>query len=298
MQHVDQVNTFNAHALADLKRDSRQNDEATLRKAAEQFESLFLHMMLKNMRSEAFRHDLYDQQKIDMYRDMQDQQLASHMASAGGIGLADALVRQMQGQVNRITPTAPASGEVYTGLKAEPLETVPDVPEEFVAALMPHAQEAAEQLGVKPDVLVAQAALETGWGKHMMQDRLGRPSYNFFGIKAHGWDGRVTEQSTLEFSQGRMRPTRALFRAYESMRESFNDYARFIQDNPRYAEALQQADSPEGYLRELQAAGYATDPNYANKILRVMESPTFRQAWRADADPDQAKRSALAPDEV
>lgn len=154
----------------------------------------------------------------------------------------------------------------------------PDSPQAFVETLWPHAEAAAADLGVAPEVLLAQSALETGWGRHVIQRADGSSSYNLFGIKAHGgWQGERAHVGTLEYVNGIPERQRAAFRAYESPAESFADYVEFLQRNPRYRQALAQAPDAEGYLRGLQAAGYATDPQYANKILSILNQDVLQQ---------------------
>lgn len=150
-------------------------------------------------------------------------------------------------------------------------------PEEFVTRLWPLAEPAARELGVDPAVLLAQAALETGWGRKVIRDPHNGSSNNLFGIKTGaGWSGgRVTVAST-EYESGVPVRRRSAFRAYASAAESFHDYARFIQGSTRYAPALEQSGDAEGYLRELQRAGYATDPEYADKILDILRRPAFQ----------------------
>ncbi|HER34226.1 MAG: flagellar assembly peptidoglycan hydrolase FlgJ [Halothiobacillaceae bacterium] len=164
---------------------------------------------------------------------------------------------------------------------AEPMSSQPaywESPEQFVEAILPHARDAADKLGVSPKVLVAQSALETGWGRHVPHD--GRQaSHNFFGIKAdRGWDGERQVHGTLEFESGSLVRRQAAFRQYDSMAASFNDFARFLQENPRYGKALEVRDDPEQFVRELQQAGYATDPKYADKLISIMNSPAMRDA--------------------
>jgi flagellar protein FlgJ len=142
-------------------------------------------------------------------------------------------------------------------------------PGEFVAAMLPMAEQAAQRLGVDPNYLVAQAALETGWGKHMQRGNDGNSSYNLFGIKSHGWKGASASAQTSEFVNGRFVRQTDSFRKYDSFAQSFNDYVSFLQQNPRYEKALQAAGNAESYVRELQRAGYATDPDYAAKISRI-----------------------------
>ncbi|WP_110619830.1 flagellar assembly peptidoglycan hydrolase FlgJ [Thioalkalivibrio sp. ALE21] len=147
----------------------------------------------------------------------------------------------------------------------------PRSPEEFVNRLGPLAEEAAEELGVDPSVLLAQSALETGWGQHMPSRGDGDPSFNLFGIKAdRSWDGDAVSVGTLEFRDGVAQREQARFRAYDGPERSFADYVDFIRSNPRYEKALQAGDDAT-YVRELQAAGYATDPEYADKILDLRE---------------------------
>lgn len=148
-----------------------------------------------------------------------------------------------------------------------------DSPEAFVNAILPHAEAAAKKLGVPPQVLVAQSALETGWGKHLPVDAQGNKNYNFFGIKADSsWQGSQQTVNTIEFEGGAMVPRKAAFRAYDSVASSFNDFVHFLQSNPRYSQALAVKNDPEAFARALQKAGYATDPQYADKLIAIMRS--------------------------
>lgn len=157
-----------------------------------------------------------------------------------------------------------------------------NTPQEFISAMLPMAQQAADKLGVDPRYLVAQAALETGWGKNMVRDGQGQNTFNLFGIKAHGWKGESAQAATSEFVKGVKVTEKADFRKYDSFAQSFNDYVSFIQSNSRYQEALKVADNPEHYLRELQRAGYATDPQYAQKISRIAQQmQDFQQTAHA-----------------
>lgn len=160
-----------------------------------------------------------------------------------------------------------------------------DSPAAFVQTLLPLAEEAAQALGVDPRVLVAQAALETGWGRSIIRDSQGNSSHNLFNIKAHnGWEGGSVTVQTLEYRDGLPQPEYAQFRAYDSLEEGFDDYVRFIQENPRYAQAREQAGDPQAYLQALQRAGYATDPEYAAKIERILGGSTLAAA---DIDPQE-----------
>lgn len=172
-----------------------------------------------------------------------------------------------------VTQVAP-----YTGDPSAPFAG----PEEFVQRLMPHAREAAAMLGVEPDVLIAQAALESGWGSRQFNLPNGQPAYNLFGIKADlDWDGKRVAVSTLEYEDGVAVRRREPFRAYDSYRESFLDYASFIVSNPRYGRALQAAQNAPAYFRELQRAGYATDPDYAGKLSGILNGKYLRNGVKA-----------------
>jgi flagellar protein FlgJ len=152
-------------------------------------------------------------------------------------------------------------------------------PEAFVAEIWPHAQAAAAELGVDPRMLVAQAALETGWGRSVMRGPDGRPTHNLFGIKATGgWQGAAVTQSTVEFRHGVMQRERAAFRAYGSVGESFADYVRLVRDNPRYRDAVAAGTDGARFAEALERAGYATDPQYADKLKAIAGGPTLRRA--------------------
>lgn len=141
---------------------------------------------------------------------------------------------------------------------------------DFVQKLYPYAEQAAKELGVEPKVLLAQAALETGWGRSVIKNGDGSSSFNLFNIKAgKGWDGGQARVSTLEYRDGVARKEQAGFRSYSSYQESFNDYVDFIKANPRYQDALQHVGNSQRYVHELQRAGYATDPSYAHKIMSI-----------------------------
>ena len=153
----------------------------------------------------------------------------------------------------------------------------------FMSQLLPHAQQAANELGVDANVLLAQAALETGWGKAVIKNDQGKSSFNLFNIKAdRSWDGNQTRVSTLEYRDGVAKKEMAGFRSYQSYKQSFDDYVNFIKSNPRYSEALKKTDNAAQYVRELQKAGYATDPRYAEKIMSIYNSQIASQTM-ADA---------------
>jgi len=273
--------------LAKLRAQSQEGGGDNLKEVAAQFESLFIQMMLKSMREASPAEDeIFNSDAMKQYRDMMDQQLALDMARKGGVGLADHIVSQLGGGEPPI-PTSP-SGQSY-GVVAQQISSAatqspaarkaedwrPDSPEAFIRDLLPKANKASEELGVAAEAIVAQAALETGWGKHQMQLPEGRSSFNLFGIKAGpDWDGRTVRVQTLEYRDGIAQKETALFRAYDSLEEGLQDYVSFLKGNNRYATALTQQDA-NSFARALQEAGYATDPHYADKIQSIAQRPEF-----------------------
>lgn len=165
--------------------------------------------------------------------------------------------------------------------------------EEFMATMLPMAESAAKRLGVEPSYLVAQAALETGWGKSMIRQKDGSNSHNLFGIKANGWEGESARVRTTEYVNGKPIKQMAGFRAYDSFEQSFNDYVDLLQNSGRYQTAIKVADSSgnsEHFMRELQKAGYATDPQYASKVNQIARKVRTYQTI-ADASSASAVRT-------
>ena len=152
----------------------------------------------------------------------------------------------------------------------------------FVQDLWPHAEQAAAELGVSTEVVVAQAALETGWGQHAMKKPDGSIAFNLFGIKAGpGWSGHQVSQSTLEFRHGAMQREQASFRAYDNVAEAMQDYVDFVQSSPRYQQALDHQGDDARYVKGLQQGGYATDPQYADKIMNIRDGKTLSTALQS-----------------
>lgn len=161
-------------------------------------------------------------------------------------------------------------------------------PAHFVSDLWPHAEQAANAIGVSTEALVAQSALETGWGKHTMRFPDGKPAFNLFGIKAgSSWSGATLAKPTIEFQDGVMQTEMAHFRAYDSISDALDDYVNFIQSSPRYQDALDHEGSDTHYLNELQQGGYATDPRYADKIINIMQGKTLTHSL-ANLDANQS----------
>ena len=283
--------------LADLKRQARQNSEQALEKVARQFEAVFLQMMLKQMRQASMGDPIFNSNGLEFYRDMHDQQLAMHLSDQGSIGIADLIVRQLQPK-NGIADQTQKTLEDYQR-RPFPSPSMPikksskdvakpslapveksetdrfDSPREFVKTLLPEARKAAAKIGVDPKLLIAQAALETGWGKKIIHHTDGRSSHNLFNIKAGRiWEGDRVNVGTLEYLDGVAVKKQADFRAYDNYRQSFDDYVALLQQ-PRYRQALDKAGDPRAYLEALQQAGYATDPDYADKILSLYQRQTL-----------------------
>lgn len=290
--------------LEALKARAQGNDAKANRDVAKQFESMFINQMLSAMRAadEVLFEDSYlSSGEVRLYQDMLDKEMSVKLAEHPGIGLADIIEQQMSGQPRMPTASGPLdslswpvsapkaaitpdadvnSGETNRQSLAAPLPRPPitadAVPsagdadrQAFIDKVYPHARAAAERLGVDPKVLVAQAALETGWGRTL--DKAGN---NLFGIKATGaWQGERRELATHEVRQGVSQAERAAFRAYGSVADSFDDYTRLISTQPRYERARAVADKPEAFVEALQQAGYATDPKYARKLQSLLRSP-------------------------
>lgn len=288
-------------ALGDLKREAREGAPSALREVAQQFESLFMSMMLKGMREASPEGGLFDDEGTKFYQDMFDQQLSVDLGRKGALGVAAMLERQLSPAAPKPDPatTFRLGGKAYdfsapvpvplalpvpvsaTGQGPSlPPAAAPD-PAAFVREVLPYAERAAARLGVHPHALVAQAALETGWGARMTRGADGTPSHNLFNIKATGgWSGARVATPTLEFEGGVAVRRNAQFRAYDSAAASFDDYVDLIGGNPRYQAALANGDDPVKYAEALQAAGYATDPGYARKIAGILGGDTFRSALK------------------
>ncbi len=264
-------------ALSGLKKDVKGgNDPQAIRAAAQQFESLFTDMMLKAMREAKLGNGLGDSQEGDLYQDMYDQQLALQMSQGKGLGLADLLVQQLTRSAMTPRPAqrtlggrcerrgnAPAAGS--TPSTAAPAVTHAQQIS-FVQMLTPYAQRAGAALGVAPESLIAQAALETGWGQHVPSGS-GGSSNNLFGVKATGsWHGAGVAAATLEYQQGTASSSTQSFRSYSSLQQGVSDYVNLLQGSTTLQGALGTGDDVAAFANALQRGGYATDPHYAAKL--------------------------------
>lgn len=264
--------------FTEMRRDAQQLPGRSIEQVAKQFESIFVNMVLKSMRDASFGDPLFDSNQSEFYQDMFDKQISLEMSNGKGIGLASTLIQQMQKYVpaekNEQMTAKTATSDPFI-LERE--QTQFNTHEEFVSTIQPYAEQAAQSLGLDPAVLIAQSALETGWGKSVGKLANGDSSYNLFNIKAgKNYTGKQFSRKTVEYSDGIAKIDKASFRAYNSYQESFDDYVRLIRNSPRYQEALNVSSDSKRYLDGLQKAGYATDPHYSEKINRVLESISVR----------------------
>jgi flagellar protein FlgJ len=296
----------NLHSITEL---GRTDKNQALGKIAEQFESMMVRMMMKSMRdanSVFAEGNFLSSHEGDMYQGMFDDQLALSLSKGRGLGVADTMIRQLQGRFgvsdNKTSELSDDSVQSYLESRNSSSGVVPGAVAAIHAAktnsvtsvtpasiqfdgsvdgftknLYGMAKNAAEKLGVEPEILLAQAALETGWGKKVSAAG-DKNSFNLFNIKADNrWSGESVNVTTMEVRDGLAVKERAAFRAYESPKHSFDDYVDFISNSPRYEKAVNSENS-ESYIRNLSEAGYATDPDYAEKILKISNSDNFRTA--------------------
>ena len=285
-------------SLNELKRKSRdgggEGQGKALRQAAGQFEAVFMNMLLKSMRESLPKEGVLDSESTRSFTGMYDMQIAQKLADKG-VGLADMIVRQVEarsGPQPGATPARASTGAMSTVEKLKALTADAQraersvgsegsrgsrpqstaAPREFVQRMWESAKSAEQSTGMPAQFILGQAALESGWGRREIRQPDGSSSHNLFGIKAGGsWSGPTVKAVTTEFVNGVARKTTETFRAYSSYADSFADYARLINNNPRYAAARNAGADASVFARSLQTAGYATDPLYAAKLTRVIE---------------------------
>lgn len=321
-----QDSIFDSQGLNSIKAMGRDKNPESIRAVAKQFEAMFMQQMLKTMRdtNDVFAEgNFLDSSQVKFHRDMLDQQMVLNLSSGKGIGLAEQFYQSMMqaygtymdkpesaDEANTAEPSAmnelmntdykntPDAGAQDRQLISKPMAVqatsdklaVSQSQQDFVSLLKPHAEKAARALNLNPEVLVAQAALETGWGKHVIHSSKGENSFNLFNIKAgNQWQGKSINVSTQEFNQGVTYYERADFKKYNSYAESFADYVQLIKNNSRYQQALSASKDSGAYAQELQKAGYATDPDYADKIKSLLKT----DAISAMASVGQSARSLL-----
>ncbi len=285
--------------LDELRGKMKQNPEAVKKEVAHQFESLMLQMVLKSMRdaNKSFSSGLLSGDEMGYYEDMFDKQL-SLILSNQSIGFAKTIEDNINQKTHVKTDsveTRPLTLASQSALKAPPALTAIKAsaieknastvnekksfssPDGFLKSLWQGAKTAANILGVHPGVLLAQAALETDWGKKILSNEHGESTHNLFNIKANNnWEHDVTSVTALEQKNGVLVRENAKFRQYDDYHQSFMDYANLIKNNPRYHGAVKNSYNPNAYVAELQKAGYASDTNYAHKIMQIFNSNRFQ----------------------
>ncbi len=305
---INGLNSIRQQSNADDKASKQQ----ALETAAKQFEAIFMQMLLKSMRKaeEVLESDSpFNSESTKFYRDMHDQQMALELSNNGSLGLSELIVRQLGGDTDNFTPSSLFNRDSFavkndqnqveqqnknftqpsrrqfpdyvTQISDKTTESTTLItqefnqPADFVTALTEPAKLVEKKLNVPFAVVIAQAALETGWGQKIIQTEQGKSSNNLFNIKADSrWQGDKTHKETLEFEQGAMVKKREPFRVYQSISDSVSDYIDFLSNSDRYQDALKQASNVEHFLHNLQSAGYATDPQYANKIMATLQKVT------------------------
>lgn len=271
--------------LTRLRAQAAERTPDANKEVARQFEALFLQSMLKAMRQASLLSESTDGEQTRFYQDMFDKQVALDLARKNSIGLAPVIERQLSGQAAGYHPlgksdavTQETTNRIQKSNTATAPPWQPESQEAFIRDLWPHAQKSAKGLGVSADVLIAQAALETGWGRKMIHDQQGGNALNLFGIKAgKHWQGEQAVVPTIEYRDGIARREYAAFRSYASLQQGMDDYVAFLKQNPRYQPALEKVGNPEEFLQQLQHAGYATDPAYADKIGNIMKRESFQK---------------------
>jgi len=287
--------------------DVKKSPEA-LKEAAKQFEALLINMMLKSMREATPKSELYESNANSLYTSMYDQQL-SQILSEKGMGFADMFLEQLnkinpQSTLSEVkqqnTSNANTESQADNALDSDisanisaynanllrnnyqtdqfSNNSLPNkntnssaVVNSFIESLSVHAQMVQKLIGIPASHVLGQAAIESGWGKHVITMPDGRSSYNFFGIKAtNDWKGKVVDVDTTEYIDGLPQKTSSRFRAYASEAEAFSDYASFLNNNPRYKQVIANSSNPYTFAQELRLAGYATDPTYSAKLINVI----------------------------
>ena len=260
-----------AQSLMALRTQAATDPKGAVREVAKQFEALFMQELMKSMRAATLSSGMLDNEGSKLGTEMLDQQLATQLTGMPG-GLSDAITRQLERQMGLA-----ATGTTATAVNPLVSQRTPRIPDRSAAAFVQQhtqaAQAAEAATGIPAAFMVGQAAHESGWGRREILNADGTPSHNLFGIKAGAdWKGPVAETLTTEFVDGRAVKTVARFRAYASPAESFADYARLMKNSPRYQQVLAQAQDVGSFASGLQRAGYATDPAYAEKLTRVINT--------------------------
>ena len=307
---VDRIANTDFQSLNELKQEAKVDAKKALPAVAKQFEGIFLKTLMKTMRtSEHFvdQSNPFRGRDSETFQELLDGQYVSNMTkSPAGIGIADMLTKQLGGSLdktdteqqgslallskpftlrkaNTATPaTGNASGQLFPSTaKNTKGDTAPESIDNFIKSIWDKAKQAASIIGLDPKILIAQAALETGWGKFVAKGANGNSSNNLFNIKAsHSDDENAIKIKTTEYIADTPIKVSASFRKYSSIEDSFDDYISLITGNQRYQNAVTNATNPERYVNELSKAGYATDPKYGSKILSIYHSNELNDAMK------------------
>ncbi|MDV5353390.1 flagellar assembly peptidoglycan hydrolase FlgJ [Kosakonia sp. SMBL-WEM22] len=299
---------FDAHSLDALKLAARNDSPQALTAVAKQMEGLFVQMMLKSMRQASFKDGLFNTQQSEMFTSLYDQQISQNIADKGRMGFADLMVKQLTGKSDAVAETVTSTREVPLNisparfisvpLRLQPAEqgaaqasdgrtALPEVPAipggGFISRMMAPAMAVARLSGIPHQLIIAQAALESGWGKREILTEEGKPSHNLFGVKATaGWQGETTEITTTEYENGVAQKIKDKFKVYSSYAEALEDYTSLISRNPRYKNVV-NSETPEIAAKALQSAGYATDPAYAKKLINIIQQVRNRVSEATEA---------------
>ena len=286
----DKSLAIDSRSLGNLKMSVKDNSPESIKSAAKQFEALFMNMMLKSMRQAGGQNGPFDSEQTRTFTSMLDQQLTQNMSNRG-IGLADALVKQLTNNaMNQALGNSDESSSVSSNLrginsykdtlKLEPQSvsttksaiSTPNHVKEFQEKLEAHAEEASRATGIPAKFMLGQAALETGWGKKQIKTVDGSESHNVFGVKANSsWKGKTVNALTTEYVNGVAQRKVETFKAYDSYAEAFKDYANLLTKNPRYGNVIANSKDASSFAYGMQKAGYATDPQYANKLSKIIK---------------------------
>ncbi len=314
IQNTPNRAAFDVQSAQDLRSQFAKNPQEGLKAAAQQFETMFLQMVMKSMRDTVPDDGMLNSEQSKFYTSLLDQQMAQNLSSNGkGVGFAKLIEQQLgrtmvgnasegdaQGAANAAAgdlplaasdgrhlqyktvlgnlPTSAAYPRANATAAPAAATEMPANSKEFVNRVWPYAVEASRSTGVPPQFLVAHSALESGWGRSEIRRADGSPSYNLFGIKAgKNWNGATADTTTTEYVNGQPQQSVERFRAYGSYEEAFRDYANLLRNNARFGAVIGSQDGTE-FAKRLQQAGYATDPMYADKLSRIINGPALRQA--------------------
>jgi flagellar protein FlgJ len=313
VQNTPNRAAFDVQSAQDLRTQFQKDPQQGVKAAAQQFETLFLQMVLKSMRDATPQDGLLNSDQSRFYNGLLDQQMAQNLATqGGGVGFAKVIEQQLGRQMGLADGKSPLAANAagnslplstsdgrhlqhQTVLSSQPtsaayassfapISTIGNTSDNaatsqaFVNRVWPHAVEASRSTGIPPQFLVGHSALESGWGRSEILKADGSSSYNLFGIKAgKNWTGATVDATTTEYVNGQPQKVVERFRAYGSYEEAFRDYAGLLRNNSRYSGVIGSQDGTE-FAQRLQQAGYATDPMYADKLSRIINGPTLRQA--------------------